>query len=500
MSTLFNFVNSNSTIVDASTEKRRLESTKSDPPLNADVYDASSSPLPTWKAIGLSSILFCGLFLLLAGVPLLMRVVYVALVFWALRGPFYVLQALVLAACLRYLNPAVFTFYPEMGLVTWLVLLVGFFRALPLCSGEALIRLRPLLAFFLVVTLLTISFSGYPAVSMMKLISFTLGASTVLICCQALSKTEIETLWRWMLGLFFALIFLSLLTVSSPSVAYQRGAGFQGILNHPQALGALIAPFATYLFAEVFFQKRAIGSGVFVVAMALIGLSVFSETRTSTVAVALSLLCCALLYFSRIRRYSSGNTAGKVLGKSALFFMLFIVAIATVQPLQNIVAGYVLKRESANLEQAFSSRSGGIESQWHNFLAQPVQGWGFGIYPGDDFAKDVHTIWGIPISAPVEKGFLPPLLTTICSSIKRSSTFPRPERKSRKVWTGYIPPKRIHFPKKKYFLLSVNALVSGDARNNNSRNAKGSPSRYSSASHRRTQSEFISRLSSAQLN
>lgn len=46
-------------------------------------------------------------------------------------------------------------------------------------------------------------------------------------------------------------------------------------------------------------------------------------------------------------------------------------------------------------------------SQWQNFVEHPLTGTGFGVNPAGDFVEAPVTFLGIPISAPVEKGFLP---------------------------------------------------------------------------------------------
>ena len=53
------------------------------------------------------------------------------------------------------------------------------------------------------------------------------------------------------------------------------------------------------------------------------------------------------------------------------------------------------------------SRGAGLADQWQNFRAHPFIGTGFGVNPGGGFVGSPVTVLGIPISAPVEKGFLP---------------------------------------------------------------------------------------------
>lgn len=339
--------------------------------------------------------------------PPSMQFTYVGLCIWALFGPKHSLQAIIFAAFIRYLNPALFTFTSEMGVLSWLILLLAMIRNVPFAGKEVAPKLAPLFLFCLFTAALTVVTSSYVMVSIMKLLSFAAGSLTVLVCCERLNKSEIKSLWLWVSALFTLVICLSLFTLAVPAVAHHRGAGFQGILNHPQALGALIAPFASFLLAGVFFQRKSLISMPVLIASVLVGISVLSETRTAMVAVALSLVSTLILYFISNKRFSKNSSMGKTLAKGAAFLVLFLSVVATYKPAQDVLFSYVLKRESSNVEEALSSRSSGIASQWNHFIAKPIAGWGFGVYPGDNFAKDVHTFMGIPISAPVEKGFMP---------------------------------------------------------------------------------------------
>jgi hypothetical protein len=72
------------------------------------------------------------------------------------------------------------------------------------------------------------------------------------------------------------------------------------------------------------------------------------------------------------------------------------------------VNGFVLKRQNADVSKSFyDSRGWGIVSQWHNFLNRPFAGNGFGVYANGKFPAGVVEVYGIPLSAPVEKGFAP---------------------------------------------------------------------------------------------
>jgi O-antigen ligase len=67
-----------------------------------------------------------------------------------------------------------------------------------------------------------------------------------------------------------------------------------------------------------------------------------------------------------------------------------------------------MKGQNEKIEDAFyHSRGANIKTQWENFLASPLLGHGFGVYPGGIPEKKIVYFMGIPISASTEKGFLP---------------------------------------------------------------------------------------------
>ena len=76
--------------------------------------------------------------------------------------------------------------------------------------------------------------------------------------------------------------------------------------------------------------------------------------------------------------------------------------------LRGTVAKFAFKRaEARDVSGAFlESRGGGALSQWQNFVDQPWLGHGFGVYAHGSPSSSVIEAFGIPISAPIEKGFV----------------------------------------------------------------------------------------------
>ena len=90
----------------------------------------------------------------------------------------------------------------------------------------------------------------------------------------------------------------------------------------------------------------------------------------------------------------------------SLCLLLFVIARGDVV---GKAEGFLLKRSGeSDLSAAFhQSRGAGIASQWRNFVERPLTGHGFGVYAASTAPMYVVEFYGIPISAPVEKGFLP---------------------------------------------------------------------------------------------
>jgi O-antigen ligase len=104
------------------------------------------------------------------------------------------------------------------------------------------------------------------------------------------------------------------------------------------------------------------------------------------------------------------RSQGSFVLKSIFAIFIIAIVIGLYPSLLDVAHDFIFKRESSGLDEAMSSRSGGLSSQWENFLASPIIGNGFGVYAGSVPAKSIQYFMGVPISAAVEKGFLPTAL------------------------------------------------------------------------------------------
>ena len=360
--------------------------------------------LISWRSV----IFVCLLLGALKAGAIVVSAVGILLCVWALLGARQSIQALTLMVTIKHLNPTLITQSGEFGIISWVLLLISGLRLLLAGSLRHLKLLMPLLAFALVVAmLLAVQTNRYPEVSVMKLLIFTYGSATLLLGFAALKDADADKLVVWFFSLFTAVILLSLPTFAFPSVAYARnGTGFQGILSHPQTFGPMLAPVVCWLLAGIFFTQKAKLTKSFLLALTLIALMVKSEARTGIVAVALSIAATFLVAFIKSKRFKTFRL-GRFVGLAILTVAIASLGIASSMTLRDKLAGFIFKHESKTIEQAMSSRTGGVASQWKFFLEEPLIGHGFGVYASGEFPSDIVKVMGIPISAPVEKGFLP---------------------------------------------------------------------------------------------
>lgn len=365
-------------------------------------------PAKAPKHVSAKAILgFCVLFAVLKAGAMAVTAVSVLLCLWSLLGARQSLQALALMVVIKYLNPALYAFSGEFGLIAWVLLIVAglrLFLSASLCHYR---RIVPLLAFSALVALLfTVQDNKYPDISAMKLFVFTYGAAAILVGCAALGDEDARAVAVWLINLSVAVVLLSLPTLAFPAIAHARKSGFQGILSHPQTLGPFLAPLAAWVLAGVLFERGSKPAKPLAGAAVLLVVMILTQARTSVVTVGLSLAATFLVAFFGKRRFS-GFRPSRAVGLSLAGVLALAVAMAASSGAREALMGFVFKYHSKTLDAALASRSWGIALQWRNFLREPLTGYGFGVYPHGEFPAGIVRVFGIPISAPVEKGFLP---------------------------------------------------------------------------------------------
>ncbi len=335
-------------------------------------------------------------------------VVLVVLAVMATLGPLRAMQAVALAAVVKLANPALVTQGFEAGLLAWLVLLVAGARVLAGLRASDVHDIGLLWAFAALAALLAAYGSTSVSLSLIKVAAFAWATTTVLAGTRALSLPEIRQLAAWYGALGLVMLVLSLSTLVEPAVAYLiNGTGLQGITRHPQTLAILVAPLAAFSATALIVQPRPRWYELAATAAVWVTLAM-TEARTGLLAATAGMIGGLMLRVRAANRARGFASSGRIVFVVAAV-LATLATLAVQDRWADAVAGFAFKRSGeATLGEAFrQSRGAGIAEQWRNFTTRPMTGHGFGVAAGGTPKEQIVTFAGVPISAPVEKGFLP---------------------------------------------------------------------------------------------
>jgi hypothetical protein len=333
-----------------------------------------------------------------------------ACVLGALIGPAYAIRALMVATLITYANPAIVKLDTEASVLARLVMLAAVLRVLPMVRGADLRRIWPI--WLLGAACAFTSFMTSPAleISIMKVVTFTLVASTVIVAFGRIPPQRMARLQTWILSVGLTVIALSALTLLKGGLGIGGDGGLQGLLDQPQALGIFIAPYAAWAIAGVLLMRRRSSRFELWVALATIVLIILTRARTAAFS---AMFAVAFVTLMRLwaRRRAQQAPLGRPLAVGAAAVAVLLVIAATTGQVGRVITHFAYK-DAEHAQQGlgaafYESRGGGVVAEWHNFLDSPWLGNGFGVYPDGRFPSGVVRVFGIPISAPIEKGFLP---------------------------------------------------------------------------------------------
>lgn len=328
----------------------------------------------------------------------------------ALIGPVQAIQALMVATLVAYGNPHIIKPSPAEGVLLRLVLLTAIVRLVPTMRSSDLRLVWPVWLFSLAEAFS--SFYDSPAVfiSLMKVAELFCGVTAVLIAYNHVKPSRLASLHRWLITLGLTVIGLSGLTLVRPGIALGGDGGLQGLLNQPQALGIFMAPFGAWALTGVLLMKRRSTRLELWIGLLICALIILSKARTAGFGAGVGVMVVMMSRMLGGRRRGQATLGRPILVTILACGVLAVLAVTTGQ-VSKIVTDFAYKGSTGkaqSLDQAFyASRGGGAISEWDDFLQKPLLGNGFGVYPDGEFPAGVTYFDGIPISAPIEKGFLP---------------------------------------------------------------------------------------------
>lgn len=249
--------------------------------------------------------------------------------------------------------------------------------------------------------------SPIPDVSILKALTWSVTFAILLSAWNGMSAGERHSTER---QIFYALIFLMLISLPllGMGLGYMRnGVAFQGVLNHPQAFGPVMALLAAWLGSQILARVPSPLYLLLLFFLAVI-LIVLSATRTAGVALVLgfgsALLAGRVMARQRLRDYLPGFRNTRVR------WMLAVVTVGAVisSPFWFAhLGGYIAKgTDNVTVAGAYEeSRGFLIDGMLNNIDAHPLRGIGFGLASDPSvMVVDRDPVLGLPTGAPIEKG------------------------------------------------------------------------------------------------
>ena len=357
----------------------------------------------SWRAMRLFAVLY------IVGISngIAMTIVLVGLLAWSVTGTRQAIMAMSLVALYRVTNGAVASFSPFANVLFWLVAIVASARLYRDARGLP----APFVwvtAFAVVAAMLSLMVSKAPDISLMKVLSFFIVSSALLLASQRLQSADVAWLQKWFFSIALLMAALSILTAAVPSIGFRKVAGsLQGMFNHPQAAGIFFVPFASWFVARVFVEPvRYLPRWVLAMAALFSALIVASHSRTAMLATFLSVGVTLTILLVKGRKGAHTRSRGQLLGVAVLMALLSTAILAS-GVLNDEFESLVKKGDDTSVAEAFqSSRGAGMAKHVENFLGAPLTGHGFGVYPHGVRGGEGHVkrVLGIPFSASAEKG------------------------------------------------------------------------------------------------
>lgn len=345
------------------------------------------------------------------------RLVYLGLAIYAARGARQTIEALTLLVLVLLGNPLINA--AEGDTYRWLVIAAGFGRVIwDLVFQERAIQIPMgpvgiLGAFIVWTVVVSVLVSMLPTVSVLKVLTFGVGVCSILICFH--STRHLSGYWRSWFYTFSVFVIGVSLAVFAAGLGYWRTReGFQGVFSHPQILGPVAAIIGAWLTGR-FLQNEDRPHPVLLVTMGATWVFVFLSGARTAAFAALGgfMLMGGSLLGSRLRHAALSNLWS--LRTVGFAFLLMGTIVVFMPKVSNVMEGFLQKsnqRPTAGLSSdpksiLQASRGALMERSMNNFYESPWVGIGFGVPSNLGNFGSVETVGGIPVSASVEKGFMP---------------------------------------------------------------------------------------------
>lgn len=364
--------------------------------------------------ISLDSHLLIPLFaIILRVIPLTADLSYLIIAAYALLGRQQIIESLFLGWLFSMLSSSIAPYAGSGTVLRFVIVLACFFSIIlrtnyKKIDGFTVITVG-LGIFF---SIHAVFFSQILMVSILKALNWTFVMLILLLAWRGMNSLEHEKTLEWVTQSLSIIVLISLLLfLVSPNTGFViNSLFFQGILNHPQLFGLVVASFGAILIGQIF-SKDGFKLLLIIKISICIALIILSGSRTAGLALFFALIISTLIF--------STNVFKKIIFKkkisiNILFFpiVFFLIVFSWIFgfEIQNFISAYISKYPDYDIKDILDvyrrSREVLYAPMLANIAEYPMTGIGFGL-GSEPLSMNVKYFKGIPISAPSEKGILP---------------------------------------------------------------------------------------------
>lgn len=341
--------------------------------------------------------------------PLATAIIFIIAAIWALYGIEESIKALALVATIKFINPSITEQYGS-SVLTWIVIGAAIIK-ITLSAPFKLKILKVnfyLILFFIASSIVSFKSSEYIAVSIFKLISFTLTFFYVFVAFDYLREKNIS-IFSWIFGLWCSILIISFALIPFPGISYfTDGMGFQGVFNQPQVMAIFCAPIAAWSTSIILFSREKSNYSISMV-FALSWISIFlTRGRVALASLLISGLIIIISSLFYRRQWLAVIVKGLYSYKVVItIILLMIIIIIFPSQVVGVTTSFIHKGiTDRSLSESFeNSRGFLVEESIENFSNNPLTGIGFGVSRSKrfDFIPVIEPVTGIPIGASTEK-------------------------------------------------------------------------------------------------
>lgn len=338
---------------------------------------------------------------------------FVILALFATYGKAQAVMSILVSGIFMLLNPALLPSAKLAEIGRYVVLFAALKSALTRKSTDFVnlnrsVSMTVTICLVIFIIFHSLLISEISEISLFKILAWSLTIGILIKCWSGIDPHE-----RYQLEelIFVVLVLIALASVPLLAIGAGRevnGTGFQGVLGHPQAFGIIIGFLGTWSTLTFLDSPTTPMS---IIAASSYALVILSGARTAFFSMIVGLLATFIIIPILTRRRLASLLPGlhhPLAIPAALFIILGL--IATSSSLEGVLTQFINKgRQFDDLTEAYAdSRGKLIEIMLMNIDRNFYSGIGFGI-ASDPYEMKItrDPIFGIPISAVIEKGALP---------------------------------------------------------------------------------------------